>query len=248
MTISRASSIYSTITDLSKAGKAILSCRLITPTQTRRWLKPVTHTSDLVNSNGRPWEIYSQVQNDTDPILDVYTKTGVIGHCSSYLGLLPDYDVGFVILAADQSVQPDLNVYADIVGDLIVPGVLETAIGDALLGFGGTYQNGNSSITISVATKGTTHNPGLSVDNLTSNGADVRAAIAKLNVIDPSGLSFRLYPTNLRSTSGSTMRVAFRAVFQDELAFEDSGTPACISWMGVDALTYDSVALDLFFF
>ena len=45
-----------------------------------------------------------------------------------------------------------------------------------------------------------------------------------------------------------TTKVAFRAVFQDESAFEDGGTPTCISWMGVDGLTYEGVALDLVVF
>ena len=183
----------------------------------------------------------------TNPLIDVYTKTGSIGHYSSYLGLLPEYNVGFAILAADQSDSPSLNVYADIIGDSIIPGVIKTAIGEALLGYEGTFHqaDSNASMTISVNDKNPTQNPGLSVDLLTSgNGTDVRAAIARLNGIDPSSLSFRLYPTNLRSTSGLSTRVAFRAVFQDDTAFADNGTPTCITWMGVDNVTYGSVALD----
>lgn len=61
----------------------------------------------------------------------------------------------------------------------------------------------------------------------TSNGTDARAAFADLNHIDPLALSFRLYPTNLKSPASGTggSEVVFRAVFQDERAFEDRWNP-----------------------
>lgn len=60
-------------------------------------------------------EIYHYGSSPTDPIIDIYTKTGSIGRYSSYFGLVPSHDVGFVILAVDTHQQaPDLNAYADI--------------------------------------------------------------------------------------------------------------------------------------
>ena len=107
--------LHSTISDLATAGRAMLTSKLLPPSTTRRWLKPFTSTSKLRNAVGRPWEIYHYGNSPTDPIIDIYTKTGSIGRYSSYFGLVPSHDVGFVILAIDTHQEaPDLNAYADI--------------------------------------------------------------------------------------------------------------------------------------
>ncbi len=163
-----------------------------------------------------------------------------MGVYSSYLGLVPNYNVGFVILAAGDSSAPDLNAFADLVGDYLVPELEKTAIAMAQHVYAGTYVSDTaSSITIDVS--GVL--PGMSITKWSNNGVDMMSAIAKLNNIKPGELSARLYPMNLGDG-----RTAFRAVFQDEGAFADSGTPTCISWMDVDQLVYGGVALDLFIF
>lgn len=237
--------MFSTIADLSKAGKAILDSTILSPAQTRRWLKPASHTSNVVNAVGFPWEIYSSAQHITSQVVDIYTKLGTTGVYSSYLGISPDYSVGFAILAAGQRESPDLNAYADIIAEYLLPAIVKTAQSEAQTAFAGTYRLsvGNSSIALSAADG----LPGISVTSLVSNGVDTRAAYAVLNGIAPAALSFRLYPTNLRSEPPSG-RFAFRAVFQDMDALEDAGTPTCVSWMGVDVLEYGGVALDLFVF
>jgi CubicO group peptidase (beta-lactamase class C family) len=107
--------LLSTISDLATAGRAMLTSKLLPSSTTRRWLKPFTSTSNLRNAVGRPWEIYHYGNKPTDPIIDIYTKTGSVGRYSSYFGLVPSHDVGFVILAVDTHQQaPDLNAYADI--------------------------------------------------------------------------------------------------------------------------------------
>ena len=107
--------LLSTISDLATIGRAMLTSRLLPPSTTRRWLKPFTSTSNLRNAVGRPWEIYHYGNSPTDSIIDIYTKTGSVGRYSSYFGLVPSHDVGFVILAVDTHQEaPDLNAYADI--------------------------------------------------------------------------------------------------------------------------------------
>jgi len=107
--------LLSTISDLVTIGRAILTSKLLAPSTTRRWLKPFTSTSNLRNAVGRPWEIYHYGNSPTDPVIDIYTKTGSIGRYSSYFGLVPSHNVGFVILAVDTNQEaPDLNTYADI--------------------------------------------------------------------------------------------------------------------------------------
>lgn len=107
--------LSSTISDLAKLGRSILTSALLPPVTTRRWLKPFASTSNLRNAVGRPWEIYHYSITPTDPIVDIYTKLGTVGRYSSYFGLVPSYDVGFAILAVDGGEEaPDLNAYADI--------------------------------------------------------------------------------------------------------------------------------------
>ncbi|KAK2738111.1 beta-lactamase family protein [Colletotrichum kahawae] len=115
-------SVISTASDLARAGHSMLSSRLISKAATRRWLQPIADTSNLRNGVGRPWEIYHAGQYANSSILDVYTKTGLIGHYATYFGLAPDFNAGFAILAHDtEAVRgPDLNVYADIVSLAIV--------------------------------------------------------------------------------------------------------------------------------
>jgi CubicO group peptidase (beta-lactamase class C family) len=107
--------LVSTISDLAKLGRSILTSAVLPPATTRRWLKPFASTSNLRNAVGRPWEIYHYSAAPTDAITDVYTKSGAVGKYSSYFGLVPSYDVGFAILAVDSGREaPDLNAYGDI--------------------------------------------------------------------------------------------------------------------------------------
>ena len=240
--------MFSTISDISRAGNAILGSSLLSPARTRRWLKPVAQTSNLVNTVGRPWEIYAGATHLTDPVVPVYTKVGNIGLYSSYLGLLPDYDVVDVILAADTQSSADLNTHADKIGEVFLPPLVQMAGEQAQAAYAGVYRSSDVTMNSSITIEATDGEPGMSVAAWTSNGTNFRAVLATLNHIDPAALSLRLYPTNLRSASGSGSKIAFRAVLQDQNAPADAGTPTCITWMGVETLVYGSVALDEFVF
>ena len=240
--------MYSTITDLSTAGKAILNSTLLPQAQTDRWLKPVTHTSNPANSVGYPWIIYSSGDYPNTSMVDIYTYYSSISQYSSYIGLVPDYNVGFTVLAADSVSAPDLNAHADIIGDIILPALMKMAVKQAGAQFGGQYtcsSGFNSSITVSVDEL-----PGMIVERFVSNGTDFRKTLASfIGVEDPDALSIRLYPTRLVSQTGSGgSRVAFRAVLQDKNELADAGTPTCVSWMDVDKLKYQGRALDSFVF
>lgn len=53
-------SLINTVADLSRAGNAMLSSRLLTSAVTRRWLYHSVDTSNLRNGVGRPCEIYRE--------------------------------------------------------------------------------------------------------------------------------------------------------------------------------------------
>lgn len=245
-----ADSIFSTITDLSKAGNAIMASSLLSPAQTRRWLKPVSHTSNLVNDVGMPFDIYKATFDftSTGAVIPIYTKLGPNGLYSPYFGLVPDYNVGFVILSVDTESAADLNVHADVIAQFLLPALETTTMEQAARNFGGSYTDLTDD-TESIMTIEIDGSSGLSVTNWTIAGKDIRAAYAQLNGINPATMDFRLYPTNRQAKTPTRSQMAFRAVFQDREAPVDAGTPTCVTWMvGVDSLVHNGLALDEFVF
>ncbi|KAE8154348.1 beta-lactamase/transpeptidase-like protein [Aspergillus avenaceus] len=238
--------LYSSITDLSKAGKAILNSTLLPNPQTNRWLKPVTHTSNPANSLGYPWIIYTTGHYPNTSMVDIYTYYSFVDKYSSYIGLVPDFDVGFAILAEDTDAAADLNAHADIIGDVILTALIGTATKQAGANFRGDYVGGSNGTSISVDVDDL---PGIFIEEFIVNGTDFRKTLAKLNGIqDPEALSIRLYPTGLVAPAGDKQRVSFRAIFQDKNELADAGTPTCVSWLDVDKLKARGVAMDEFVF
>ncbi|KAK3676744.1 hypothetical protein LTR78_003521 [Recurvomyces mirabilis] len=235
--------LTTTIQDLSTAGRAMLTSHLISPATTRRWLKPHTSTSNIKNSVGRPWEIYHYGSNDS--VMDIYTKSGSLGSYGSYFGLVPDYDIGFAILAVnhDEEAAPDLNAYADMC-IVALNLVQKSAYSTANETLAGTYRslncNDNSSLVLDLDTK--LH--GLHVSSLALNGTDYLATIAALIGAQAGNADIRLYPTNLVEQSNGVKRQAFRAVIQDMSEFVDAGTPTCVSWQTIDILRRGGLSLD----
>lgn len=183
-------------------------------------------------------------------MVDIYTVLSNEGNneslYSSYLGLVPDFGVGFAILAADTEAPADLNAHADIIGDVVLEALMKTAIEQAAENFGGAYKASNINSSISV---GYDSLPGLYIQEFVSNGTDFRATLAGIvGVEKQADLSIRLYPTQLVEDSGSGSRQAFRAVFQDITELADNDTPTCVSWLNLDKLQYGGRGLDEFIF
>ena len=256
LTCCSAGGIYSTSNDLAKLGRGILRNTLLSPAQRRRWMKPVAHTSSLTSSVGAPWEIF-RVKIPRG-VVDLYTKAGDIGVYSSLLVLVPDYDVGWVILSAGDNLGTALAGamgFADLITDTFIPAFEAAAKDSAAVTFSGTYKatNGlNSSIAIA-----TDDSPGLGIQNWISNGTDILAAFLALNGVtgDRFEASVRLYPTNL--FQGSPREQAFRAVFEVVPKNTTASTAAagsgvfssnCFAWASVDGISYGNVAADEFLF
>ena len=69
--------MYSSARDLVKLGQSILNKTQLSPTTTRRWLKPWAHTAVWQQAVGLAWEIARWPLEDR--IVDVYTKQGDFG-------------------------------------------------------------------------------------------------------------------------------------------------------------------------
>jgi hypothetical protein len=252
-TIYRSTSMFSSVRDLALAGKAIMNSTLLSSSQTRRWLKPFSHTSNPANSIGAPWTVYSSGNYPTTPMVDVYTllsNEGVgEGLYSSYIGLVPDYGVGYAILSADTISPADLNVHADYTAT-VLEGAIKSSLVQAAGNFGGKYAASNSTSNSSTITVLYDALPGLYIGDFYSNGADMRKSLGELiGVTNSTNLSIRLYPTQLIEDDGASgSKQAFRAVLQDMNAFEDFDTPTCVSWMSLDVFQYGGRGLDEFIF
>ncbi|KAF4959261.1 hypothetical protein FSARC_10777 [Fusarium sarcochroum] len=214
--------------DLARAGHSILAADLLSTAVTRRWLHPNMDTSNLRNGVGRPWEVY-RAGNAISPIIDALTKSGTLGKYASYFGLTPEFNIGFSILAHDNSVEDrklDLNVYADIVSESIAY-ILAISAKEAEARYAGQYAGEHAQAAFNTTDNGY----GLEVQKLVIEGVNIKSQTAQKLGIQAKDLDFRVYPTNVRDEN----RHQFVAVFQDRSALIDAGTPTCITWQEVGA-------------
>ena len=73
--------MFSNTVDMLAFSEAILSNKLLSPIETRKWMKPISHTSSLGYSVGAPWEILrSNTLTKDRRVIDVYTKSGDLEH------------------------------------------------------------------------------------------------------------------------------------------------------------------------
>ena len=72
--------LFFTTNDLAKFGTAILNSTLLDADQTRKWMKPVSHTARFEYFVGKPWEIYRYTHPSSGLVTDIYTKLGDAGY------------------------------------------------------------------------------------------------------------------------------------------------------------------------
>ena len=244
--------ISSTLNDLAKFGTSILNSTLLRPEETRKWMKPITHTGSLQLSIGRPWEIFRIIQPSTRRTNDLYTKEGDGLDFASYLILSPDHEAGFSILVAGTASRVSIanTVIADILTSTVIAALESEAAAEAAHKFAGKYVSNvsglNSSITLAVDPS---YGSGLIVQSWISNSTDI---FSFLDLIAGDELS--LAPTNLRSApTGHSAQVSFRGIFGSSTytrkvgPFTDQITTDVV-WEDVDVTEYGGVSLDLFIF
>lgn len=223
---------------MAAIGRAILNHTLLSPVETRRWMKPRTHGSTMDSSVGAPWEIFSF---DESRVVDLYTKVGDLGEYTAMLALSPDHGVGFTVLAAGKSSHESVALVSDLISTTLVPALEQCAKAQARKRFTGTYtlKSANSSVTITED-----DGPGLNVSSWINNSGDITDMLKKH--YKSSEVSVRLYPTGLESPG----RISFRALMQ-ALPTPDGPGPfsrSCSTWQYVDILLYGNVGVGEFVF
>jgi hypothetical protein len=247
----RSGGLYSTANDLADLARNILLSAQLSPTVTRRWLKPLAHTSALTFSIGAPWEIYRTKSNiTTGRTVDIYTKSGGIGSYASLIILIPDYEVGVAILTAGPNGKV-VDYVAEMIIQTLIPQLEESARAEASETLTGWYisETGeNSSISIIVD-----NGPGLVIESWISKGSNLLWVADKYLDASNSGQvrSLRLYPNALKDRMCYGSRAAYRAVFD---IWTETGSEAAVfnqntnPWASVDEAMYGNVAVDDFIF
>lgn len=265
ITASSTAGYYSTLTDLTTLGRSILDSTLLPPLITRKWLKPITHTSSLRFSLGSPWEILRESvpvslssQTNTTRIVDFYTKQGGGDGYTSLLGLSPDHDMGISILTAGPSSSVTFLAIRQLFVDVWLPAAEQAARDEAMAKFVGNYTLGPTSGVANNDTDSSSSfvevslhpaEPAILMSKLLSNGTDVMELLRQNSkqLIGGGEGSARmwLYPMGLITGSSARSRVAFRGVLG--LAGK-SAAENCASWAEGDRLRWGNYPSDLLIF
>lgn len=246
--------MYSSIADISALGRSILRSTILSPTLTRRWLKPASMSSELIAGVGYPWGVrrVSIPYANGKRVVDAFNKAGRIGYYSSLLVLLPDYDAGLSILIAGDNIPGNTNFnLADIVGAQIVPALEAAAREQAQATYAGEYADEKGGSGLRLTTQA--DRPGLGVEKWMSNGTDMETvAVVMQGGYTPVLPSIRLYPTGLETArAAGGRRVAFKAVFEDlnlPARPDSMFSTDCGTWVSFTGVTYGTQPLDLFVF
>lgn len=268
--------MYTSSSDLSRLGRAILKSTLLPPTMTRRWLKPVVLSSDPKSGVGMPWGVRqlplsSGAWNDLVVVqvadwawaidtpyqfATTFNKAGTLGKYNALLAVIPDFNIGFSVLAAGDGLDGIAMDIADMLSDIYLPTMVDVSRTQANDMYGGTYRSTDPAVNSSLSVV-VDQTPGLSLSPWISNGTNLGWFSVALSQgiqeeywgkVQPS---VRLYPTGLwDAVPGGGKRVAFKATFED-LSLPDVSNPFtsdCVTWVTGSGILYGSRPLDQFIF
>lgn len=262
--------MFASAGDLSTFGMAVLNSTILKPALTRRWLKPVSFSSDLVAAVGMPWglrRLRMGASGNPHRTVTAFSKAGGIGDYSSVISILPELNIGMTVMIAGTNTAGVAWGMADYLGAVLLPGFDAASREDANSRFSGTYQadpasNLNSTLVVDTDPA----RPGLGVATWLSNGTNmIPMALALqtgLAVASDPGAdnstavpTVRLYYTGLQSaTANGGVLQSFRGVFQAIGPDTNPGTSGnkfstdCGTWVDYTSVTYASLPLDAFLF
>lgn len=269
--------MFSNTVDMLAFSEAILSNKLLSPIETRKWMKPISHTSSLGYSVGAPWEILrSNTLTKDRRVIDVYTKSGDLGLYHALMGLIGDYDLVLTVLAGGLEVSVDPETRTEIfsaVLETLLPAI-DYATRDEANSHIGTFidKKTNSSLTLKMD-----DGPGMIIESFQVQGFDVLSHISSYSIGSAEAalpgnkkpfVEGRLYPVDITSTAGdnrtharalaakgpsqSTFRAIFEKHTEEEIAALDKKLfnvgGSCESWFNLDRMAYNYLSLAEFVF
>jgi hypothetical protein len=161
---------------------------------TRAWLKPTSFIPNLRSAIGRPWEIYRfDASASEHSVIDMYGKGGDAKPSHSWIGLLPDYNIGVALVIGGPDNKDWIN---DQIFEIVYQTLKAAARGQAEVAYAGTYRTSHGlSPTITLTTEA--GKPGLGIVQWFSNGTDVSKVLTQLSDEPLTSDNFRLMLKNL---------------------------------------------------
>lgn len=220
-------------------------------------MKPLTHTSNLRNAVGAPWEIFRQeipISNNTAAnntrVVDIYAKSGDLGGSEHYYGTLTaldmDHHFGFNILATGKKAGAVRWILGSIISEVWVNALEQAAREEADVKLAGTYESTAAGPASNITFTLDDNRPGLGVSEWYNNGVNMIASLRAIEGIPTAAnVSLRLYPLNKFGDE-----LVFRSVIEALPQTYVTGPMAtnCITWPTVDSLFYGGAGFDEFAF
>ncbi|KAL8958681.1 MAG: hypothetical protein Q9193_004309 [Seirophora villosa] len=240
--------IYTTSSDLAKLARAILNHKLLDKSTTNAWFKPHSYSPSWSFAYGMPWEIFrsSDLLPDSNRIQTIMTKAGGLRGYTSQLLLIPEYNLGIVVLVAG-----DGHALAWLREELlkaVVPAVDGIARQQTAERFSGTYISADKHInsSLSVDVQGSS---GLVLTSWISNGTDfLTTYIQMFQHVSGSAAPGKVQLTPSLMKRGSSEGDVWRAQFVPDELPPAAGVIDTRLITDVDTFTYASRSVEEFVF
>lgn len=245
LTKSSTGGIYTTASDLVLFARAIITNKLLDGSTTNVWFKPHSYSESWSFAYGMPWEIFRTqgLLSDSDRIQTIITKAGGVRGYSSHLILIPEYDVGVVVLVAGDG--HALSWLREEILTALTPVLEGIARQQTTNRLSGTYVSSNAQINSSISLE--VQGPSLVITSWTSNGTDFLARYIDMSkraggVGGPGKV--QLTPAGIRrGERGEVWRVQF---VPDEMSLKGIIDTRLIT--DVDTFTYAARSVEEFIF
>lgn len=203
--------IYSSSKDLSKFLRYILSN--YNSLAGLNWMHPVSPSEGLNSFYGMPWEIFhtDRILKDSGRTVRFISKSGGLPGYTSFIIMVPDFDLGITILVAGK---PEIiRKMIDAVGTTIVRAAEEVTKRQLQERYVGTYESTNATLNSSITLVADAR--GLVVEKFISNGTDVLKFPAA-GVPAPDSWYGQLVPTLLFRDENKQLGELWRMTISNE--------------------------------
>ncbi|KAF2450914.1 beta-lactamase/transpeptidase-like protein [Karstenula rhodostoma CBS 690.94] len=235
--------IWSTPSDMLLFLEALQSHKLLSAAQTRKWLQPSSLLPSLHQLIGAPWEIFrpTDINVAVRRPIDLYTKAGGVAGYSSYAVLVPEYNIALTIHAAGNDARRAVQDMLPLIVKPLIVHADEQVRSQASANYAGTYRSKKDNRSISLVVD---EGPGLLVQLAIMNGVAIIPALAKVQGLDPSNASARLFPTDPDSERSEKEHWSLLLDRVKEGAARGFAEQECASWNWGDPARYAGQPLD----
>jgi len=195
-------------------------------------------------------------KSNTTRLSEIYTKAGDLGSYSTLVGISPDHDLGFTVLAAGEKPGDTRTLLGSLVAESWVAAAEEAAREEVAKKLVGTYRapdSNNSFLTLSLDPE----NAGITL-NYTYAGTTLTEMLKSVSspsrVNASTSIDFQLFYMGLKSAAAGrngTKRLGFRATFELLPYPEAQSRPpydlaGCPTWLLATSLQLNGIGLDDF--